>query len=308
MDSPKLEPVGVIDLGTQSCLLLVGRRDGDRLEVLDDRCELPALGEGLARSGRLSDAAMERALEVLGGFAERARELGCPSVRAFGTAAMRRAENASVLVAAAEARHGLELVVVAPEREAALAWSAAAGPAGDPATRVIDVGGGSTEVAFAGGLRRLSAPVGAVVLSEDLGVDASWGALLGAARATLVAARGQLGEATELLGDSGGAPTVALGGSASNLGALVLGLAEFDHLAVEGAVVKAEQLAHFGATLAAASVSERCEFPIEAARAAILPAGLACLAAATELLGAAELRVSGRGLRYALMAEALGLV
>ncbi|MDF1798527.1 MAG: hypothetical protein P1V81_05085 [Planctomycetota bacterium] len=301
MDTAKLEPVGVIDLGTQSCLLLVGRRDGDRLEVLEDRCELPALGEGLARSGRLSEVAMERALAVLGGFASRARELGCSSVRAYGTAAMRRAENAAVLVAAARERHGLELVVVAPEREAALAWSAAAGPGGDPATRVIDVGGGSTEVAQGGGLERLSAPVGAVVLSEDLGVEASWEALVGAAREALRAAGGQLGPARR-------APTVALGGSASNLGSMALGLAKFDHLAVEGAVVTAEQLAHFGASLAATPVAKRCEHPIEAARAAILPAGLACLAAATELLGAAELRVSGRGLRYALMAESLGLV
>lgn len=48
-------------------------------------------------------------------------------------------------------------------------------------------------------------------------------------------------------------------------------------------------------------LAERRALPIEADRAAVLPAGLACLAAAVQRLGARELQVSGRGLRYGVL-------
>ena len=294
-------PVAVIDLGTHSCLLLVGRAVDGRLELLDDRCEIPALGEGLAASGRLGAGPRARALEVLGEFAARARAAGCARILATGTAAMRSASNADLLVAAARERHGLELVVLPADREALLAWRAAAGPGGDPGTRVVDVGGGSTEVAAAGGAARRSVPLGAVLLTEQAGPDATWEDLLGAAR-------GALGAGPPL--DAPPGPTVAIGGTATNLGSLGLGLAAFDHLAVEGARVPLAEARAWGERLAGMTPAERRELPIEAARAVVLPAGLACLTAALERLGLGDdepVEVTGRGLRHGLLAELLGL-
>ena len=67
------EPVAVVDLGTNSCLLLVGRRRGEGLEVLLDRSEVPRMGEGLDRTGRVGLPALERLREVLAGYLAEAR-------------------------------------------------------------------------------------------------------------------------------------------------------------------------------------------------------------------------------------------
>ncbi|MFM6932331.1 MAG: Ppx/GppA family phosphatase, partial [Novosphingobium sp.] len=51
-----------IDLGTNNCRLLIARPQGDNFLVIDAVSRVVRLGEGLAQSGRLSDAAMDRAL------------------------------------------------------------------------------------------------------------------------------------------------------------------------------------------------------------------------------------------------------
>ena len=290
-------PAAVIDLGTHSCLLLVGRSVGDGLEVLEDRLEVPALGEGLAASGSLGVEPMARALGVLGRFAERARELGAEPL-AVGTAAMRRADNAVELVERARADLGLELRVLSGEDEARLAWRAAVTPGGDPESRVVDVGGGSVEVAAEGGRERRSFPLGAVLLSERLGAMAPWQDLVAAAREAM-------GVDRALFRPGGPGPAKAIGGTATNLAALALGLEVFDHRRVEGVSVPAVEVHRQGRILCGLGLEERRCLPIEAPRAGVLPAGLACLAAALELLEAEALEVTIRGLRHGLLEELL---
>ena len=96
-----------------------------------------------------------------------------------------------------------------------------------------------------------------------------------------------------------------LGGTATNLACLALGLPAFDPAAVEGVQVPAHSARHWADELASRPLAERSPLPIEADRAQILPAGLACLAACLERLEARDVRVSGRGLRYGVLREIL---
>jgi len=73
----------VIDVGTNSVKVLVADGGRDLLRAL----ETTRLGEGLAGSGVLSPAAMERTAAAVSGFAARARELGAGTVTVVGTAA-----------------------------------------------------------------------------------------------------------------------------------------------------------------------------------------------------------------------------
>ena len=85
----------IIDVGTNSTKMLVVDGDTDVLRDLT-----PArLGEGLASTGRLSDDAMSRTLEVIDAFAGRARELGATDITIVGTAACRRASNTTSFAA-----------------------------------------------------------------------------------------------------------------------------------------------------------------------------------------------------------------
>jgi exopolyphosphatase/guanosine-5'-triphosphate,3'-diphosphate pyrophosphatase len=324
---------GVIDLGTHSCLLLVGRKtDQGGLEVATDLCEIPRLGEGLAKTGRLSEAGMQRTLAVLEKFKREAQRLGVATLIVGGTAAMRRAANADDMVGRVRDSLGLELLVIGEDEEAELAWAAAtAAQDVRDALRVgrqvcvVDVGGGSTEVVVDGGRRVCSFPLGGVVLTEQfgtaggLGSDQSrlenWGNLEKAVGVGFLELGAWLGNGgtNRVLGssrlDSGGAAApllVAMGGTACNLGALVLDLERFDHMAAEGLHLPASAVREWSTRLGPLSLQSRNEYPIESTRASVLPAGLACLGEAVRIIGATELFVTGRGLRFGLIHTRLG--
>jgi exopolyphosphatase / guanosine-5'-triphosphate,3'-diphosphate pyrophosphatase len=289
-----------LDVGTNTLLLLVARA-GERgtLEVLEDHCRTPRLGEGLAREGRIAPAAAERALAALDFFAQRLVELGVPPARtrAVGTAVLRRARNAPEFVAAARIRTGLAIEVLGEEQEARLSHLAVVGELAGARAAIVDVGGGSTEFTSADGSLRLSIPVGAVVLCESFPGPADFRALSDAARAA--AERFPAGGAA-------GEECVLLGGTALNLACLELGLERFDQERAEGARVAPEAARRWAERLSGLTHEQRLELPIEPERAAILPAGLACAAAALERLRPADLRTSGRGLRFGVLRDLLG--
>ncbi len=286
-----------LDVGTNTVLLLVARVDErGTLEVLEDHCRTPRLGEGLARTGAIAPAAAERALEALEGFARRLSELGQPRARtrAVGTAVLRRARNAAEFVQRVRERTGLAIEVLSEAEEAALGHLAVAGELAGARAAIVDVGGGSTEFSSADGAERLSIPIGAVVLSEGYPAAAQFAQLLAAADAAAqrFPERGAAGEAC-----------VLLGGTALNLACLEQGGARFDPFWAEGRQVSAAGARRWAERLAGLSLGQRLELPIERERAAILPAGLACAAAALERLAPASVRASGRGLRFGVVRQ-----
>ena len=54
-----------LDLGTNNCRLLIGAPTPGGFRVMDSFSRIVRLGEGLGSTGRLSDAAMDRALAAL---------------------------------------------------------------------------------------------------------------------------------------------------------------------------------------------------------------------------------------------------
>ena len=287
-----------IDIGTNTVLCLVGRRAADgSLSVIEDRSQMPRLGEGIAHSGRIDETAAARTLDVLEEVARRLDDLGVPQERrAVSTAVLRRASNAAEFVAAARARTGLAIEILPGEEEARLGHAAVA-DANVHETIVVDVGGGSTELAWNGGRSRASVPVGAVVLNDlyGAGIEAAWVA----AREACLA----LPEGVASAAPADQAPAVvAIGGTAVNLASLVLGLERFDAERTEGTRVETPEVLQRARALAALSPSQRGQLPIESGREEVLPCGLACLAAALERIGAKGAAVSLRGLRYGVLA------
>jgi exopolyphosphatase/guanosine-5'-triphosphate,3'-diphosphate pyrophosphatase len=301
-----------LDLGTNTFLITVGRIGaGGALEVLEDACRTPRLGAGLASTGRLSSEAIDRGLAVLAEFAQRLQRLDVRGdrVRAVGTAALRRAANAAEFVAAAHARSGLEIEIIAEQEEARLGFAAVRAESASDDLVIIDVGGGSTEVVSNRGRARRSMPLGAVVLTERgqghldgaVWTDSAWSQLLRAVDAGCAVLPERFAEAR----DSSAPEVVVLGGTAANLACLAHGLARFDVAAAEGRWVGAEQAAAWAERLRRLEPRRRLEFPVEPERASILPAGLACLAGALARGGAADFRATGRGLRYGVLRELL---
>lgn len=295
-------PFAAIDIGTNTVLCLVARRGADgELEILDDACATARLGTGLARTGLLEEASLERTLGLLEAQLTRARALGVERIRAVGTAVLRRAKDAERFLEACRVRLELEVEVLPEAEEARLGHAGAVG-LGRPDAVVLDVGGGSTEVVTNGGSDCLSAPVGAVVLTERfLGLDGA-APLEEGGLGALVAA---VAEAVSCFpaGSARGKEVVLIGGTAVNLGCLDLGLASFDPVAAEGHALDARAPARFAEAVAMTPLGERGCFPIEPDRHGILPAGLTCIAGSLRRLEADRARVTTRGLRHGVAAQ-----
>jgi exopolyphosphatase/guanosine-5'-triphosphate,3'-diphosphate pyrophosphatase len=149
--------VAVVDVGTNSTRLLVADVSaGGEVVELERRSAVTRLGEGVDVSGRLADAAIERVLATLDGYAEEIERLHADARPAVLTSAVRDAANGAELVALLERRYGLEARVIAGSEEAELTFLGATSDrdaADTTPTLVIDVGGGSTELVVGAGRR-----------------------------------------------------------------------------------------------------------------------------------------------------------
>lgn len=141
------EILAAIDLGTNNCRLLIAAPDRGALRIVDSFSRIVRLGERMATTGVLSDAAMNRTIAALKICAERIENHRTTRLRAVATAACRQASNAKMLVERAEREAGIRLDVVTAEEEARLAALGCAPLVGSryDGALVFDIGGGSTE-------------------------------------------------------------------------------------------------------------------------------------------------------------------
>jgi exopolyphosphatase/guanosine-5'-triphosphate,3'-diphosphate pyrophosphatase len=308
------EPVrgslGVIDLGSNTLLLLVVAPDG---RVVEDVSQITRLGQGAFAAGALHPDAIERTSTAVRAFAARARALGATRVVGVGTEALRRARDGADFVQALVREGSLDLGrVLDGESEALCAIEAsrrAAGAAADVV--VIDVGGGSTEFAWTDPntrrVRGISLPVGSVRLTEALlprhPVPPADLARLGEALERAIAKlAGLRGEGL----DAAGRSVIAVAGTATTLAAMDLALDPYDAGRVEGYRIELGRVEHWLATLAELDVEARKRvIGLEPGRADVIVAGLAVLRAAMHAIRAGHVFASGRGVRHGVALKLL---
>jgi exopolyphosphatase/guanosine-5'-triphosphate,3'-diphosphate pyrophosphatase len=166
------ERLAALDVGSNSIRLLVAEHDPQSgLSIIDEVKDQPRLAQGLAATGRLDDAAMERALAALARMREVCRRRGVRRIAAVATAAVREAANGEEFVQRVRAELDLPLRVIDADTEAALSYRSVAHHFRvlGARTLVADIGGGSLELIGAvDGLVELtlSLPLGAVRLTE----------------------------------------------------------------------------------------------------------------------------------------------
>ena len=303
-----------LDLGTNNCRLLIARPEDDGFVVVDAFSRIVRLGEGLAATGRLSDAAMDRAVSALSICADKLVRRNVALVRSVATEACRRATNGAEFVARVHAETGIALEVINAETEARLAvlgcqtlLEPGAGPA-----MVFDIGGGSTELVLidtADGEARItawfSAPWGVVSLSESEPHQGPDVAALQAAYARMRArvAEAFLGFADAIAARQAG-PLRLLGtsGTVTTLASVHLELPSYDRRAVDGLIVESDAMRAISARLAGMSVTQRATLPcIGQERADLVVAGCAILDAILDIWPAERLGVADRGIREGIL-------
>ncbi len=311
-----------LDLGTNNCRLLIARperrprrRSADNLRIIDAFSRIVRLGEGLARAGRISEAAIERTIAALDVCREKMEARGVTRARLVATQACRGAANGDEFVARVLAETGLALDVIDRETEARFA-ARGCGSLADPQAESVllfDIGGGSTELVW---LRRergeasyvfrawTSLELGVVTLAEHFGGRSVTAEVFAAMTQHALEALRPFGEATAREGRCPRFHLLGTSGTVTTLAGVHLGLERYDRWRVDGLWMSNDDASRAIARLRdmdfEARVANGCIGP---QRADLVLAGCAIFEAIRETFPAERTRIADRGLREGMLLE-----
>ena len=139
-----------LDLGTNSCRMLIARPTGPRFEIVDAFSKSVRLGLDLERTGELSQAGIARALQALHVCSKKLKRFEVRRSRLVATEACRRSKNGRKFLSKVKRDTGLTLELIKPEEEARLAVISCAPLLDCEVSQVliVDIGGGSTELVW----------------------------------------------------------------------------------------------------------------------------------------------------------------
>jgi exopolyphosphatase/guanosine-5'-triphosphate,3'-diphosphate pyrophosphatase len=296
--------LAAVDLGSNSFHMVVARYSHGQLVILDRLREMVRLAAGLGDSGRLDDAATERALRCLERFGQRLRAVRADSVRVVGTNALRHAKRKRWFLERARAALGHPIEIISGLEEARLIYSGVAhtSPMSPDKRLVIDIGGGSTEVVIGEGFNPLlleSLSVGCVGLSSGYFDDGRISAKrLERAR---TAVRLELEPVQEAYRKMGWLNAFGSSGTVRVIGDSLRAInSESPHITLENLNVLAERV------IAAGHVDDLDLPEVDSERAPVFPAGLAILLEVVENFGIERVRVAEGAMREGLLYDLMG--
>ncbi|MBI1358989.1 MAG: Ppx/GppA family phosphatase [Alphaproteobacteria bacterium] len=311
-----------VDLGTNNCRLLIAERTASGgFRVVDSYSQIVRLGEGLARTGQLSDAAMARAIEALGRCAEKVKRYNPAASRFVATQACRVASNGRAFLNQVHRLYGVRMETISPKEEAKYALLGSLDlidPSHDFAL-VIDIGGGSTELCWVdakaavergvdGCARRppvlgwASFPIGVVTLSEGFeDREPGWYDRM-VAHVRDILAQNDAASRFGPLFAAGRGQLIGNSGTVTSLAGVHLRLERYLRSAVDGVWLSREGAEEARQRLHDLTPQQRALEPcIGPQRADLVLSGCAILDAVWSLWPADRLRVGDRGLREGIL-------
>ena len=295
----------------------IGRRG---FRVIEAFSRIVRLGEGLAATGRLSEAAMARTLDALRVCADRVAGRRIAGARYVATEACRRAENCAEFLERVRATTGIAIEIISSDEEARLVVNGCA-PLLDrrkPRALVFDIGGGSTELVW---VRvpsdpaappvidgSISIPQGVVTVADRYGgrelPAATYRAIVDEMRPALAAFDERFAIAEHIR--AGEVQMIGSSGTVTILGALYLNLPRYIRARVDGTALDFDSIAQVTQRLASMAYVDRVAHPcIGHERADLVLAGCAILEAICALWPVGRLAVADRGIREGIL---MGLV
>lgn len=307
-----------LDLGTNNCRLLIATPAGSGFRVVEAYSRIVRLGEGLSQSGKLSDAAMERALAALKVSGEKVRRRKVLKFRAIATQACRIATNGQAFVNRVANETGVRLQIITPQEEARLSVTGCLNllDGRHEAALVVDVGGGSTELSWVDlkgappvgqpPIRAwLSVPIGVVTLAErfpegDVATEGWFRQMVDHVKTEIAAFK--RADPMRPVFDADRAHLVGTSGAITSLAGMHLNLPRYDRNRVDGIWMSRGDCDAAAGRLLALSATERAAQPcIGPDRADLVLAGAAILQAVQELWPCNRVRVADRGLREGIL-------
>ena len=254
----------IIDIGSNSVRLMIWA-DG---KTLYKTLKTTRLGEGLNSSPNLLQNAITRTAQAIAEFCKTAKEAGADKIYAFATAAVRFANNKEQFIEAVYKLCGLQVDVISGETEAEIGLFGALKNADGG---IIDVGGASTEVTVRIG--------GKVAYSKSVNIGTV--RILDAAGRNLDKIDGFISEKISEYGerDFSGSDIRAVGGTASRLAAVKLGLKAYNPSLINGTKLTVEEIRDFAERFTTLSAEEIRKTTLLTKSADLIGGGAALLAA-----------------------------
>jgi exopolyphosphatase / guanosine-5'-triphosphate,3'-diphosphate pyrophosphatase len=302
-----------LDLGTNNCRLLIAKAGHDGFTIVDAFSRVVRLGEGLNASGRMSDEAMDRAVEALAVCAEKLKKRNVVLARSVATEACRQASNGVEFIERVKRETGIVLDIISPKEEARLAVMGCQTllPQGNGPAMIFDIGGGSTELVLVSTdnlvpeiLDWVSVPWGVVSLTESEQHDVNDAEARAQAyinmRAKVMDSMAEF--ASRLPDEPGDRRLLGTSGTVTTLASVYLNLRSYDRRAVDGLILPSAAMREISSNLASLSLSGRAEFPtIGEDRADLVVAGCAILETILDIWPGEQLGVADRGIREGIL-------
>jgi len=300
--------IASIDIGTNTILLLIAKVEGGKIHPLLEMETVVRLGEGLQKNEILLKGAMDRGLQTLTQYLKRCQSMEVQKIFAAGTSALREAKNSEDFLKGAKEKLNLSIEIISEEEEAQLSFLAVAKDLGEvkKSILVVDVGGGSTEFILGKGdqIRQwISLPLGSVRFTEQFlhsnpVQDEECEKMERKIRERLT----NIPHSQEPLS------MIAVGGTATTLASVQMGLEEFITEKIHHFILKKEdlkkQLHHYQTK----TIQEREKIPgLPKARSDVILAGGTILYRAMEELKCSSVLISCHGVRYGLLYKKLNL-
>ena len=151
-ESSAQENYAAIDLGTNSCRLVIATPTPSSFRIVETFSKITRLGEGIINNNELSHTAIRRtvnALKVCAGVLEEYAPIA--KSRFVATAACRRAKNCRYFLDLVKKETGLSIETISSQEESRLSVAGCIPLLNRNIKRalVFDIGGGSTEVSLA---------------------------------------------------------------------------------------------------------------------------------------------------------------
>ncbi len=290
----------VVDIGSNSLLLLVGTRGSDGvIEITEDRATVTRLSRGADVRKTLNSDAVAASLAVLRDYRQSIDAYGATLAAVVATEGVRMAEDAGEFLRRVEAVMGAPVRVLSGEEEAELSFRSVSAESPSQPMHVIDVGGASTEVAYGEGSeiqRRYSLRIGAVRLTERV-IEGD-----PPTSRELDLLRVAVSEELKVVKLPSSDVLVGLAGTVTTAAALLLDLDSYDREAVDGTSFSLDQVVALAEQLAGETLAVRQRRPcLPEGRADVIVAGLYIVIGAMNAIGARRLLCRDRGHRFALL-------
>jgi len=292
----------ILEIGTNSIKFFVAGIANDHIKVFEDSNNISRLGEGLYKTGNISEDAIKRNIDALRGFLDISKKYNPGQVITVGTMGLRTAKNAQEFIEKVKNELGLEIKVLTGEDEARFSYLAAisAIAVDDKDILVFDTGGGSTEFIYGKGDKlkeRFSLNIGAVqptekYLRSNPVTDQEWEKCNAVIRGFL----------KENLLDRKVDRIVGIGGTVTSMGAIKHHIQKYDAEKIQGSQLTLVEVQGQIAMFREKTIEQRKEIiGLQPKRADVILAGAAIVMNILLLNHKEHFFLSDRGLRHGII-------